>query len=179
MTMNLFFWNLKTPSDNAWHPEPGKSPVQHRDGLPLILRRIDTTAAIPDVAPFVAGAGSIAHLSQYNSLGWTTPASIFQNPRTLSALNRSATIISVVFLSCQAAGLDYRYLIPRWASDREKRRDELEVRRHVETGMIFGLGSSIVRTIMGWGPRFSLLDIVMGGALADLAHREYCKAHGL
>ena len=81
---------------------------------------------------------------------------------------------------CQAAGFEYRNFIPRWSHDREKRRDEVEVRKHIDVGMGVGLASWVLRLYVlnagraYWAP----LDIVMGGALTDLLHREYCKAHG-
>ena len=74
---SLFYWNTKTASDNGWHPRPGGSPKKYIDNLPLWAKRTDFEAACVDVAPFVAGAGGLAHLRQLNNLGWTAPASVF------------------------------------------------------------------------------------------------------
>lgn len=175
----VFFWNFKAPEDNLWHPIPGHGTAIYPATFPGFLRRVDLEAAVVDVAPFVAGAGGIAHLRQLNDFGLTARASIFANKLTMSALHRSAMYLTPLVLGLQAAGVEYRYCIPRWAHDREKRRDEEEVRKHVNTGLALGALSSITRSVFKIGPRWSLLDVVMGGALADLLFREYWKAHGL
>lgn len=175
----LFYWNLKTSSDNTWHPFPGAGSTKYLTTLPLWTRRLDLPATTIDAFPFVVGAGSLAYISQYNSLGWTVPASIFRNPATMAALHRSAMLLPPVILACQAAGLEYRYLIPRWANEREKARDEDQARSHVETGMLIGGAVMVGRSLAGLGPRWSLLDVVLGGGIADLALREYYKAHGI
>ena len=178
---NLFFWNHKTPTDNNWHPSPGKSAVKHLDNLPQWIKRTDIEAAVVDIAPFITGAGGIAHMSQLNSLGWTAPANIFRNRTTMMAMHRTVLFLTPVILLCQAAGFEYRNFIPRWSHDRERRRDEEDVRKQVEAGMGIGGVSWLLRLYVFklgrayWAP----LDVVMGGALADLMHREYCKAHGL
>jgi hypothetical protein len=132
--------------------------------------------------PFVCGAGSVAYLSQLNSLGWTVPASIFRNAKTLSALHYSAFLLPATVLACQATGFEYRNFIPRWSHDRERRRDETEVRQHIAIGSAVGLGFWAVRLFalrMGRGYRSPLLEIVIGGGLADLMDREDRKTHGL
>ena len=177
----LLFWKHKTPSDNAWHPEPGENPSIYPNNLPPWMKRMDIEAATVDTGPWIAGAGGFAHLRQLNDLGWTAPASIFRNKTTMMAMHRTVLYLTPMILLCQAAEIDYRNYIPRWAHDREKRRDEAEVRQQVNAGM--GIGLLIWTTRMYvlnvgrayWAP----LDIIMGGALADLAHREYVKAHGM
>lgn len=178
----LFFWNYKFSPDNAWHPLPGANPTRHLTNLPTWTSRLDPEAAVVDTAPFVFGAGALAHLSQLNDLGWTAQANIFKNPRTLSAVHRTTLLLVPFVLVLQVAGLDYRYAIPRWAHERERGRDEVEVRKHVEAGM--GLG------VLGWVARMTVLsnplgrrfwvpvEVVLGGGLADLMHREFVKAHG-
>ena len=47
-----------------------------------------------DVAPFVAGFGGLAHVSQVHSFGFTAPASVFRNVKTMTAMHR-AVIFSV------------------------------------------------------------------------------------
>lgn len=94
----------------------------------------------------------------------------------------TAIRVPAFFLVCQAAQVDYRKYIPRWCHDRERRRDELDVRQHVVVGEVIGLGIYVVRMFAFrtsrryWSP---FLEIIMSGALADLMHREYYKAHGL
>lgn len=175
----FFYWNLKTPVDNTWHPLPGHGSTRYLTFLPAWTSRLDLSATAVDAAPFVAGAGGLAHLSQLTSLGWTAPASIFRNATTMAALHRTAMFLPPVILGCQAVGLEYRYLIPRWAHERERARDEDQARTHVETGMLVGGAVMVGRSLAGLGPRWSLLDVVLGGAVADLALREYYKAHGV
>lgn len=127
----------------------------------------------------MVGAGTIAYVSQLNSIGLTAPASVFKNALTISAMHRSALYLTPFVLALQAAGLEYRYFIPRWASDRERRRDEDQVRRHVDFGMAVGAGVMVARSLFRMGPRWSLMDALFGGALADLALREYYRAHNL
>lgn len=120
-------------------------------------------------------------MRQLNSLGWTAPASVFRNVKTMTAMHRAVLYLTPLVLLCQAAGWDYRRFIPRWNHERERRRDEAEVRQQIDAGMGFGAGVWVVRMYFlsvakaYWAP----MDIVMGGALADLLHREYVKAHGL
>lgn len=178
---DLLFWQWKTQSDNDWHPRPGENPVEFVANLPSWLRRIDPEAMAVDVAPFICGAGGIAHLRQINSLGWTAPISVFRNTRTMMAMQRTSIILPAIVLLCQAAGYEYRNFIPRWSHDRERRRDEAEVREHVETGAFIGFGGWIVRMYLlriGRAYPSPTLDTIMGGALADLLFREYWKAHG-
>ena len=182
MALNyLFFWNLKSSSDNAWHPLPGANPIQYIDNLPTWIKRQDIEATAVDVAPFVVGVGALAHLRQLNDFGFTAHASVFRNAKTLMALHRSVLVFTPLVLACQATGLEYRYLVPRWAHEREMRRDEEQVRRHVDVGMYAGVACWAIRMYgLRLGTRYwAPLDVVLGGFLADLAHREYCKAHGL
>lgn len=182
MALNtFFFWTTKTPPDNQWHPIASGNPIRYPDNLPPWLKRTDIAATTVDVAPFVAGAGGLAHIRQANHFGFDAHASIFRNPKTLTAMHRSVIYLTPLVLACQVAGLEYRTYIPRWCHDRERRRDEEEVRLHVDVGMYAGVACWFVR-IYGlrlgrayWAP----IDVIMGGALADLMHREYCKAHGL
>ncbi|KAK4541424.1 hypothetical protein LTR36_008025 [Oleoguttula mirabilis] len=179
----LFFWNFKTPQDNQWHPYPGANPTTHIDNLnlPLWTKRLDLQATCVDVAPFIAGVGGLAHIRQANNFGFEAHASVFRNPKTLGAMHRAVLVVAPVVLACQAAGFEYRTFIPRWCHDRERRRDEEEVRTHVDVGMYAGAALWFVRMYgfragrAYWAP----IDVIMGGALADLMHREYCKAHGL
>jgi hypothetical protein len=177
----LLFWNYKTAQDNAWHPFPGASPTIYLDNLPPWLKRQDLEAACVDIAPFVAGAGGVAHIRQLNQFGFEAHASVFRNPKTLTALHRSVIFVAPLVLGCQAVGIEYRDLIPRWASERERRRDEEEVRKHVDVGMYVGAALWFVRMYgLRWGRRYwAPIDIVIGGALTDLLHREYMRAHGL
>lgn len=174
----IFFWLSKTPEDNQWRPQPGKNPTLY-PSLPPILQRTDIHAMIVDGAPFITGAGGLAHISQINHFGFTAPASIFRNVKTMSAMHRTTIFLPPLILAFQAAGLDYRTYIPRWAHPRELRRDEEEVRKHIDVGMGIGSASWILRLTFKLGARFwAPIDIVMAGALADLLHREYIKAHG-
>lgn len=186
----IFFWQHKTPLDNAWHPllSPIPSPTgETRHSKPSL----DLAALSVDSAPFIAGAGAVAHLRQWKDFGFTAHASIFRNPRTLQAMY-VATWISFAVIGCaQAIGAEYRYLIPRWSQERERRRDEAQVRQHVDFGMMFGgavtalrLGVNRVRQgRVSLGSRgliaLAPIEVVMGGALADLMHREYGRAHNL
>ena len=176
----LFFWNYKTTLDNAWHPRPGANPIKYTDNLPVWAKRTDIEAAVVDTAPFVAGAGGFAHMSQLNNLGWTAPASVFRNKTTMMAMHRTLLFLTPIVLLCQGAGFQYRDFIPRWSHDREKRRDEEVVRTHINWGMGAGAVSWVLRMyVLGVGRAYwAPLDVVMGGALADLMHREYNKAHG-
>ena len=138
-------------------------------------------AAIVDSAPFICGVGGFAHLRQLNSLGWTAPASIFHNTKTMGAMHGAALLLPAVILTCQAGGVEYRDFIPRWSHGRERRRDESEVREHVQVGTAIGLGIWAVRLFVfraGRAYQNPLLEATMGGALADLMDREYRKAHG-
>jgi len=179
LTSYLFYWNLKTPRDNNWHPYPGLSSTTYLHNAPQWTQRVDLAATAVDSAPFIAGAGALAYVRQYNDLGWTTRANPFVNKPTMTAMHRTAMVVPLVVLGCQALGVEYRYAIPRWASDRERARDEDQARQHVETGMLFGGALMIGRSLAKLGPRWSLLDVVMCGALFDLALREYYKAHGI
>lgn len=95
-------------------------------------------------------------------------------------MHRTTLVLVPLVLVCQAVGLEYRDYIPRWAHERERRRDEEEVRRHVDVGMAGGAVVWALRLYaLRWGKAFwAPVDVVMGGALTDLAHREYIKAHG-
>lgn len=179
LTTYLFWWNLKTPNDNLWHPYPGASPSKHVTTAPDWTSRLDLPATAVDAAPFMVGAGAITYLRQYSSLGWTVPANPFVNPRTMTAMHRSAMIAVPAILLAQAAGVEYRYAIPRWSHERERARDEEQARNHVETGMFVGGVVMVGRSLAKMGPRWSLMDLVLGGAIADLALREYYKAHDI
>lgn len=171
------YWANKTPTDNAWHPLPGANPWSPT--LPSLLHRLDPEALAVDAAPLIAGAGSFAHFRQLPSLGWTAQANIFKNPRTMGAMHLTSTVCLVAIAGCQLAGVEYRNFIPRWASDRERRREEEVVRQQVRVGMGVGLVASW--PLGRWRPlgaRVSPLGCLMLGALLDLAHREYNKAHG-
>lgn len=56
----------------------------------------------------------------------------------------------------------------------------MEVRKHVAVGMGVGAVCWVGRMYLFnlgrayWAP----LDVVFGGGITDLMHREYCKAHG-
>jgi len=178
---NIFFWNFKTRQDNEWRPSPGDDSVKRIDNLPQWLKQTDLQATCVDVAPFVAGAGGLAHLRQLNNFPLEAHASIFRNARTLTAMHRTTLFLTPLILACQAVGLEYRYPIPRWCHDRERRRDEEEVRTHVDFGMYAGVAIWFIRIYgLRWGRAYwTPIEVVMGGALTDLAHREYCKAHGL
>ncbi|KXL44135.1 hypothetical protein M433DRAFT_138156 [Acidomyces richmondensis BFW] len=178
---SLFFWHHKCPADNTWRPSPSANRTENQANLPAWLERMDIEAATVDLAPFIAGAGGLAHISQAKDFGFTAHASIFRNAKTLTAMHRTALVLVPVVLGCQVLGVEYRYVIPRWAHDRERRRDEEEVRRHVDVGMCFGAASWLVR-LYGlkcgrafWAP----MDVIMFGALSDLMHREYYRAHNL
>lgn len=179
LTSYLFYWNLKTPTDNLWHPLPGASPTKHLTTAPTWTSRLDLPATAVDAAPFVVAAGSLAYIRQYSSLGWTVPASPFANKRTMLAMHRAALFSVPAILLAQGLGLEYRYAIPRWSHERERGRDEEQARRHVEMGMFVGGAVMLGRSLAAMGPRWSLMDLVLGGAVADLALREYYKAHGL
>ena len=177
----LAYWSSKTLSENAWHPFPGASSTSYSSNIPPWLGRMDLQAACVDAAPFIAGAGGLAHIRQMNDFGFTAYASIFRNPKTLTAMHRTVLVATPVLLLCQASGLEYRNVIPRWASDRERRRDEDEVRNHVDVGMYVGAACWFVRMYgLRWGRAYwAPVDVLLGGALADLMHREYSRAHGL
>lgn len=121
-------------------------------------------------------------MSQLNDLGWTAQSNIFQNPRTLAAVHRSTLVLVPLVLMLQVTGVDYRYFIPRWAHEREKGRDEVQVRNHVEAGMALGVLGYVARLTvlsnpmgrMFWAPG----EVVLGGWLADVMHREFVRAHG-
>lgn len=179
LTAYLFYWNLKTPSDNHWHPYPGASATKHLTTAPAWTSRLDLPATSVDAAPFVLAASTLAYFRQLPSLGWTAHANPFQNKPTMLAAHRSALLAVPAILLAQAAGVEYRYAIPRWSHERERRRDEEQARSHVETGMFLGGGVMVARSLAGLGPRWTLVDLVLGGALADLALREYFKAHGI
>jgi len=69
-------------------------------------------------------------------------------------------------------------LIPRWAHARERQRDEEEVRKHVDFGMAVGTAGYFLRMAFGAGKRYWFpFDVIIGGAVADLLHREYLRAH--
>ncbi len=178
---SLLFWTTKTPVDNAYHPLVDGSPTTQTSSLSPWLPAVDPQAAIVDIAPFVAGAGGFAHLRQANDFGFTARASVFANAKTLTAMHRSVVVLAPVVLFCQASGIEYRNFVPRWSHERERRRDEGEVRGHVDVGMLVGAACWVIRMYglragrAYWAP----VDVMMGGALADLMHREYCKAHGL
>jgi hypothetical protein len=175
----LFFWTSKTEQDNAWHPIPGQNPTKYVSNLPTLIKRQDLEAACVDIAPFVAGVGALAYVRQLNDFGFTATANVFKNPKTLMAMHRTVLVVTPVVLLCQATGVEYRRFIPRWSQPRERMRDEEMVRKQVDFGMLAGVATWTLR-IYGlrrgrayWAP----IDVVMGGALADVMHREYVRAH--
>ncbi len=175
---SLFFWTTKTPSDNAWPPQIGQCPTKHNKYLPLIFQRTDIEATLVDAAPFIASVGTLRHASQLLSFGFTASANVFKNVRTLTALHNATIFFVPLVLSLQAAGIEYRNFIPRWSTAREYSRDEEEVRRHVNVGANLGGMSWFARMIMRVGVRYSApIDVVLGGALADVLHREYNRTH--
>jgi hypothetical protein len=179
LTTYLFFWNLKTPTDNHWHPYPGASPTKHLTTAPTWSKNLDLPATAVDAAPFVFLSGALTHLRQLPHLGSTARFSPLTNPLTMQALHRSALVSVPAILLAQAVGLEYRYAIPRWSHERERARDEEQARSHVEVGMFVGGAVMVGRSLAGLGPRWSLVDLVLGGAVADLLLREYYKSHGV
>lgn len=174
----LFFWNLKTPKDNLWHPQIGQNPSKYIDNLPAFLRRTDIEATLVDAAPFVVGAAGLRHISQIHDFGFTAHASIFRNVKTMTAMHRAVVVVPLILVA-QATQIQYRTLIPRWCHERELNRDEVEVRKHVDVGASIGAGIWVTRLLFKVGLRYwAPFDIVVGGALSDLLHREYVKAHG-
>jgi hypothetical protein len=98
------------------------------------------------------------------------------------ALHRSTLFLTPLVLLLQMANKNYRQFIPRWNNDRERRRDEVEARQHIQAGMGLGLGVWTLRMFVfgGIGRKYwAPFDIVLGGALTDLLHREHRKAHGM
>lgn len=177
---SLLYWRHKSPKDNAWHPLPSGNPQTYHNNLPASFKRMDIHATAVDVAPFVAGIGGLTHLRQAMSFDFTAHFSIFKNPRTLTAMHRTTAFLAPLVLGCQALGWEYRDFVPRWAHEREARRDEGEVRQHVDVGMWIGSVVYLGRMLGKVGVRYwAPVEIVMGGALADLMQREYMKAHGL
>lgn len=177
-TLDWFmYWKHKQSTDNLWRPIPRG--LDSRLGLPIWVQRIDVEAAVVDAAPFIVGAGAFAYLRQINEFGLTTTASVFGNRKTVLATHRASVIATSMVFGLQAAAVDYRQYIPRWASDREARRDEEEARQHIDAGMAAGCGILLVRTILKKGPTPSLMDIVLCGALGDVLLREYFRAHSL
>lgn len=182
----LMFWNHKKPEDNLWHPIPGARKIPHHAPRWLQnpwMRRLDFEALAVDVTPYVLGAGTITHVSQVNQFGFTAHASVFKNPRTLSAMHTTANYAGLLVTILQLGQYNYRQLIPRWASERERRRDEEQARSHVLTGMIIGAGIGSARAVYTFRTRgylsLSLLEVVLGGGLADILLREYYRAHNL
>ncbi|TKA23842.1 hypothetical protein B0A50_06977 [Salinomyces thailandicus] len=175
----LFFWNFKDHTDNQWHPDPIHSNIKRLNNLPTQLKRLDIDATCVDAAPFIFSAGALAYIRQLHLFPLEAHASPFRNLRTLAAWHRATLVVAPVVLACQGLGLDYRMLIPRWCSDWERRREEEEVRGHVAFGMYAGAASWFIRMYglrrgrAYWAP----IDVIMGGALTDLAHREYYKTH--
>nr|OQO28917.1 hypothetical protein B0A51_03937 [Rachicladosporium sp. CCFEE 5018] len=176
-----FFWNFKSPPDNLWHPLPFTPQTPSRytptNQLPHWLLRCDPAATVVDAFPIVTFLTFLRHASQLTNLGLGAPWSPFSNPATLRTAHRSSLIAVPVILGLQAVGADYRYAIPRWAGERERRRDEGQARRHVEVGMLVGGLIGVTRAIFKRGPRWAIVDVVIGGGVADLALREYYKAH--
>lgn len=176
----LSYWNIKTPSDNAWHPQIGQCPTRYTRNLPPILQRTDIEATLVDAAPYIASVGALRHASQAFHFGFTVSANVFKNARTLNSMHVSTLLFVSLVLSFQAAGIEYRNLIPRWSTERERYRDEEEVRRHVDVGAYLGALSWVARMIMRVGVRYwAPIDVVLGGAGADVLHREYFRTHSL
>lgn len=168
------YWQHKKPSDNAWHPisSPTTSPL-----VPTWLRGFDSQALVVDAAPFVVATGAAVHLSQINRFGFTAYASPFRNPRTIAATHAAATFWVTVVTGLQLGGVNYRQYIPRWAGSFEPLRDETAVRQHIRFGMNVGFVVLLARFHFGKGPIPSMMDVVIGGATADLLMREYFRAH--
>ncbi|KAJ4986340.1 hypothetical protein SVAN01_08157 [Stagonosporopsis vannaccii] len=177
---SLSYWTIKTPSDNGWHPQIGKCPTRYTKNLPTQLQRTDIEATIVDAAPYIASVGGFRHVSQAFDFGFTVSANVFKNIRTLNALHTSTLFFVPLILSLQATGIEYRNFIPRWSTEREHYRDEEEVRRHVNVGACLGALSWVGRMIMKVGVRYwAPIDVVLGGAGADVLHREYFRTHSL
>ncbi|OAG07514.1 uncharacterized protein CC84DRAFT_1243093 [Paraphaeosphaeria sporulosa] len=175
---SLLFWSSKTPLDNAWHPQIGRCPTQYTKNLPLVLQRTDAEATLVDAAPFIASIGALRYASQLFNFGFTVSANVFKNVRTLTALHTSTLLFVPMVLSLQAAGVEYRNFIPRWRTAAESTRDEEEVRRHVDAGAYLGGMAWVARLIMRVGVRYwAPIDVVLGGAGADVLHREYVRTH--
>jgi hypothetical protein len=184
LTDIFLFWRTKTPEDNLWHPLPYSLRRHDKNAAAAPSssepwNRINLAAAAVDTAPFVAGAGALAHISQLNSFGFTAHASVFKNPRTLTTMNRATLVLFPAVLVCQMMDIQYRYAIPRWCSVRERRRDEDEARKHVLVGMDVGFAVWAVRLfVLGLGRRYwGPVDAVISGALADLMLREWWRTH--
>lgn len=174
----LSYWTFKTPTDNNWHPQPGQCPTRYTKNLPLVLQRTDIEATLVDTAPFIASFGALRHASQLFDFGFTVSANVFKNAKTMTMLHNSTLVAIPVVLSLQAAGVDYRNLIPRWSTARERQRQEDEVRRHIDVGAYLGALSWVVRMFMRVGVRYwAPIDVVLGGAGADVLHREYMRTH--
>lgn len=174
----LFFWNSKTRSDNDWHPQIGQCPTKYTKNLPHILQRADIEATLVDAAPFVASIGAIRHASQLFDFGFTAPASIPRNVKTMTAIHRSVLLSVPLVLFMQISGIQYRTLIPRWCHERERHRDEATVRRHVDVGAYIGSVSWVARMMLKVGVRYwAPIEVVLGGALSDVLHREYIRTH--
>jgi hypothetical protein len=139
---------------------------------------MDIDAMVVDAAPFVAVIGAATHVSQLHSFGFTVSANLFKNVKTLTSLHRATLIATPLVLACQAAGLNYRAYIPRWAHKRELERDEEVVRQHISAGMAMGAALWFSRLVLKLGARYwAPVDILAGGALADVMQREYIRAH--
>lgn len=180
------YWHQKRPEDNLWHPIPrGRSVLGVGDETSSQasssdwLQRLDLAALTVDAGPLVLGAGALRYIVQAPQFGFTATANVFKNKPTIQATHRTAQMVVPLFAGLQIAGIDYRYYLPRWASDRDHRMDEDEVRGHVDQGMILGLGTSFIRSVMRFGPRWSIMDAVIGGYIADVLLREYFRAHNL
>lgn len=176
--MPLEFWDTKTQSANAWHPQVGQCPTQYTKNLPSILQRADVEATLVDAAPYIASVGALRHASQLFNFGFTVSANVFRNARTLTALHASTLLFVPMILSFQAAGIEYRNFIPRRRTAAESTRDEEEVRRHVDVGAYLGGMAWVARMIMRVGVRYwAPIEVVLGGAGADVLHREYVRTH--
>ncbi|UPX12237.1 uncharacterized protein EKO05_0002794 [Ascochyta rabiei] len=172
------FWNFKKPGDNDWHPRVGQGAARNVDTLPGFLQRTDLTATLVDAAPFVAGVGAFRHASQMFDFGFTAHANVFRNPKTMNSMHRSVVFFVPLTLVLQGAGVEYRTLIPRWCHERERQRNEDEVRQHVDAGAYLGSLSWVVRMAFKVGVRYwAPIDVVLGGALSDVLHREYNRTH--
>lgn len=133
-----------------------------------------------DAAPIVASIGALRHASQLFDFGFTTSASVFRNVKTMTAIHRSVLLSVPAILLMQISGIEYRMLMPRWCHERERHRDESEVRRHVDVGAYIGGVSWVARMMLKVGVRYwAPIDVVLGGALSDVLHREYNRTHGI
>jgi hypothetical protein len=168
---SLLYWKHKQPLDNQWRPVPGQASVK----LPGTFEQLDVKAMVVDAAPIVGSVAAATHISQVRSFGTTASANPFTNVKTVAALNRAATRVPLLLLLCQAADLNYRTYIPRWANERELERDEESVREHVGIAMENGAALYLTRMICKLGAKTfrAPVDILVFGAFGDMVQRNF------